>query len=77
MEKIMKKTKVNHDWIRVYGPDLDPDRLEREKANKNIYESEDFQELCKKANIDPNKRQASKYRRKRGLVYKVSKGLVV
>lgn len=66
---MVKSKKQYHEWIRVHGPDLDAGKVDREKENKNIMESDSFQELCGKVGIEPTRRQASKYKRKRGLAY--------
>lgn len=70
------KRKQGQQWDRVTGPNLDLDTADLQKANKRTFESEQFKEACEFANIEPTTRQASKFRRKKGIVYKIIKGLV-
>jgi len=69
----MKSKKKNVEWKRVYGPDLDVNKAARTKGNKDIRESEVFKKACKAVGIDTSKRQASKFRRKRGLAFNYGK----
>lgn len=62
-----------HEWVRVHGPDLRPEYAEDAKKNKQVLESDHFKEVCELAGTNPTKRQASKYRRKKGLAYKYGK----
>lgn len=39
-------------------------------TNKEYANSKDFTEKCEKVGVKPTKRQASKYRNKKGSVYK-------
>ncbi len=39
-------------------------------TNKEFLKDKAFLECCKKANIEPSKRQASKFRNKKGIAYK-------
>ena len=39
-------------------------------TNKKFAETEDFKKKCEFCKVIPTKRQASKYRNKRGIVYK-------
>ena len=41
--------------------------------NREFSKDKEFIEYCKKAKVEPTKRQASKFRRKMGLAYKVGK----
>ena len=56
-------------WKRVSGPDLDLGNNARANLNKNVQESKIFIDSCKLAGIEPTRKQASKYRRKKGLVF--------
>lgn len=70
----MKKDKIGGvTWKRVSGPDLDEGRAEREKENQRILKNETFQKACEKAEVEPSKRQASKFKNKKGLAYKFGK----
>jgi len=69
----MKGKKENHQWERVHGSNLDKENINRAKANKNVFEGEHFNEICEELGIKPTKRQASKYRRKQGLVFNYGK----
>ncbi|MFW6242763.1 MAG: hypothetical protein ACOC2W_01255 [bacterium] len=60
-------------WKRVLGPDLDQQKFEREKKNKNIMSNETFLKACEMLGIEPTKRQASKYNNKKGSAYKYGK----
>ena len=42
----------------------------RQKANKSVYESSSFRDACSFADIEPTKRQAVKFKNKRGLAYR-------
>lgn len=59
----------DYKWQRVTGIDLDKKKNRRYIQNKEILNSKDFKTACKKVGIKPTKRQASKYRRKKGLAY--------
>jgi len=63
-------------WTRVTGPDLDEKKAEREKKNKNVFESDNFKKMCEDSKTECTKRQASKYNNKRGRVYMFSKNLL-
>lgn len=69
-------TEAGKKWKRVSGPDLDVNKKDREKKNKSVFESKGFKKMCEIAEFTPTKRQASKYRRKMGLVYKKGKNLL-
>lgn len=60
---------MGEQWPRVHGPDLDPGNKKRYKANTQIRKSDTFRAACEKVGISPTQRQASKFRRKRGLAY--------
>lgn len=64
-----KSKKKNVDWARVHGPDNDVNKADRTKANKSVFETEVFKKACEAAGIDPTIRQASKFRRKRGIAF--------
>ena len=65
--------KQHHEWPRVHGPNLEPRHYELAKENQKIVRSEHFQEVCEAAGIKATKRQASKYRHKRGMAYMYGK----
>ena len=70
----MMKRKIQYEtWKRVTGPDLDPFNEKRRRANNRILKSETFLRLCSKLGIEATKRQASKFKNKKGLVYKYAK----
>jgi hypothetical protein len=46
-----------------------------EVTNKAWSASEQFAEMCKQANVKPTRRQASKYRNKKGSLYNFNKGV--
>lgn len=56
-------------WERIWGPDSDPGNRKRYKLNKGVRESLVFIDDCRRVAIKPTQRQASKYRRKKGLAY--------
>lgn len=62
-------SKGNLSWIRVSGPDLDPQKIEREKENQKVLNKDTFKQACESVGIEPTKRQASKFKRKKGLAY--------
>jgi len=51
------------------GPDVNPWRLEAEAKNTGVLSSPAFIKACKAVGIEPNRRQASKFRKGRGLAY--------
>ena len=57
-------------WIRVSGPDADPDNKVRAKRNQDIMKLPIFIKCCERAGIPVTKRQASRWHYKRGLAYK-------
>lgn len=61
--------KQYHEWIRVYGPDLKPEHAEEAKKNKQIFENDEFKQACEQVGIKPTLRQASKFKRKKGLAF--------
>ena len=71
----MAKKKYNHDWLRIPtgAPDLDEGKADRAKGNKAILESDEFKNRCDAAGVTPTKRQASKFRRKKGSAFKFGK----
>lgn len=44
--------------------------MAKNSTNAEFARSKDFVELCERENIKPTKRQASKFRMKKGLAYK-------
>jgi len=56
-------------WERVQRTPQDPAEREAQAANTNILQSDMFISACKACEIEPTRRQASKYRRKKGLIY--------
>ena len=65
----MGKKKTNHQWIRVFGPNLQPQHAEEGKKNRAVFELTKFKRACDLAGIEPTIRQASKFRKKRGLAF--------
>lgn len=57
-------------WPRVFGPDLDLRNRVRFKANSKVLVDKNFIALCERVDIPATRRQASKYRRKKGLAFK-------
>jgi hypothetical protein len=58
--------KVNVQWARVYSPKEKTDG----KTNRQFaLENENFIEACKSNNVEPTKRQASKWRNRKGRAY--------
>lgn len=60
-------------WERVHGADLDGSRKAKTEKNSNLLKSDYFINLCKHAEVEPTKRQASKYNNKKGSAYKLGK----
>ena len=56
-------------WDRVTGPDLDEGKAKRTKLNLVILKSQVFIDACEKTGSRPTRKQASKYRRKKGKAY--------
>lgn len=46
-----------------------PGEIHRRESNKAIFESTYFKEACDRASVDVTKRQASKFRSKKGRAY--------
>lgn len=57
-------------WERVSGPDLCPGNRKRYKENTQVMESGVFVTACTRVKIPPTRKQASKFRRKKGLAWK-------
>ena len=72
----MAKTKYNHQWSRVQRTPVLADEKRRQDRNKATFNSKEFVELCLLHGVPLTTRQASKYNRKKGLLYKLSKGAV-
>lgn len=68
-----KKSRENHQWKRVYGPNLDQENANKAKVNKDTQNNEIFKKACEAVGIEPTRRQASKFRRKRGLAFNYGK----
>jgi len=72
----MSKQKINYQWERVHGPDLDPKNKIRREKNAIILKDKIFLEAVDKANRIKGikcaavKRQASKWNNKKGAAYK-------
>jgi len=61
-----------HEWERVTGNDLDPGNRKRYLENNGILRDKVFVEACKQAGIEPTRRQASKWKRKKGIAHENS-----
>ena len=59
----------NQKWTRVSGTDLHPQNEERRLKHDGILKSERFNKACEAVGIQPTRRQASKYARKKGAAY--------
>jgi hypothetical protein len=64
-----KRRKRNHQWERVKRTSMDGRQAFRTKRNDAVFKSDRFKKICENLNIEPTRRQASKYARKRGLAY--------
>lgn len=51
------------------GPDVNPRRHIEAEKNQSTQESPSFKKACEAAGIPVTRRQASKFRKKRGLAY--------
>lgn len=69
MKRIRRMQKVNTEWERVSGPDLDPTHAVRAAANQKAFHSEPFRRACETVGLLPTKRQASRWKNKKGLAY--------
>ena len=56
-------------WDRVTGPDLDAGDAKRAELNFAILKSQVFIDACEKTGARPTRKQAGKYRRKKGKAY--------
>ena len=63
-------------WIRVTGPDLDPNNSKRAASNLGVLESSEFKNLCDAVGIEPTKRQSSKFNNGKGLAWKMKRRLI-
>ena len=61
----MKRVK----WERVTGPNLQPQHAERGEKNSTVLNSPSFKAACSRVGIEPTRRQASKFRNKRGKAF--------
>ena len=66
----MSKRKLNHQWDRVFGPDLDQWNEPLRLLNKAVIENKNFINACIAVGIEVTKRQASKWSNKKGAAYK-------
>ncbi len=57
-------------WQRVHGPDLDVNNELRAKENQNIMSSEVFKKACNKVGLEVTKRQAQKWKYRKGSAFK-------
>lgn len=57
----------------VTSPNNDPGSIERAKKNESIMSSQVFKDACEKVGIPATRRQASKFRNKRGKAYKLGR----
>jgi len=57
------------EWLRVSGPDVQPQHEERRLLNDKVLASEVFLGACVKASVEPTRRQARKFRGKTGAAY--------
>ena len=55
------------------SPNNDPGSIERGKQNQSTMASQTFKDACEKVGIPVTRRQASKYRNKRGKAYKLGR----
>jgi uncharacterized cupredoxin-like copper-binding protein len=63
------KKKGGQQWLRVFGPNLQPMHEERHKAAVNRFKDQSFKDACSEVNVAPTKRQARKWNNKRGAAY--------
>lgn len=61
--------KVNTQWIRVHGPNLKPENELRQKKNASRLADKNFLAACEAAEVEPTKRQASKWNNRKGKAY--------
>lgn len=66
----MAKKKENYQWERVVGTPPTTDNQKRFENNQKVLKNKLFLDTCSNLNIEPTKRQASKYNNKKGIVYK-------
>ena len=59
-------------WERVHGPDVQPGHAERAIRNENRMKDDAFRKACEKAEIEPTRRQASKWNHRQGKAYKMA-----
>ena len=62
----------DYKWERVRGTEMPAEQKKRQDANKGLMVDAMFVDSCKLANVEPTKRQASKYNNKKGIVYKIT-----
>jgi len=72
----MANKKYNHQWDRVIRTPQDPKERASQEANKSILNSDMFRGACVACEIEATKRQVSKYRHKKGVVYKYLNGIL-
>lgn len=59
-------------WERIHGSDIQPGHAERSIKNENRMKDDAFRKACERAEIEPTRRQASKWNNKKGKAYKMS-----
>jgi len=69
----MSRKKTGMQWERVNGSDLDSNNKPRAERNQVILKDKIFIEACKQVNIEPTKRQASRWSRKTGIAFKAGR----
>lgn len=61
---------MSNQWVRVHGANLDTNAKEKQEENKNVFNSDKFKNACEKAKTSVTKRQASKFKNKKGAAFK-------
>jgi hypothetical protein len=59
-------------WKRVHGPNIQPGHDERAKKNEARMNDPAFKKACEKADVQPTRRQASKWNHRQGKAYKMA-----
>ncbi len=65
----MHSKKIDHQWTRVSGTDIQPQHSARMLLNDSTLKNHKFISACRNAGIPGTRRQASKFRRKKGKAY--------
>lgn len=68
--------KKNHKWKRVITTRMDDGQYNRMEKNTNMMKDSHFQKACENFNVQPTRRQASKWNRKIGLAYKSENNMI-